>query len=50
MEKKKRIKELRKEIRYENKRMECCGYGGSDLRYLWSLEKELEELLNEEEE
>ena len=36
-----RIEELKKEIEYEYRRMDCCGYGSSDLRYLWALEEEV---------
>lgn len=38
---KKRIKELKNEIKYEKKKMKCCAYGSSDLRYLYGLEQEL---------
>ena len=40
-----RIKELQEEIDYEKRKMEVCGYGSSDIRYLDGLEEELEELL-----
>ena len=43
---KKRIEDLKKEIRYEKKKMECCGCGKSDLMYLRTLEQELETLKN----
>lgn len=43
---KKRIKELKNQIKYENRKMQVCGYGKSDLRYLYSLENELEDLNN----
>lgn len=42
---KNRIKELQEEIEYEERKMEVCGYGSSDLRYLDGLKEELEELL-----
>lgn len=48
MSKVERIKELRKEINYEKRKMKVCAYGTSDLRYLYGLEQELEELLNKE--
>ena len=40
----KRIKELENEIAYEEKKLECCGYGKSDLMYLEGLKYELGEL------
>ena len=40
----KRIEELKKEIRYEKRKMKCCAYGKSDLMYLYGLEEELKEL------
>lgn len=43
-----RIKELKKEINYEKRKMKVCAYGGSDLKYLYSLEAELNELLEKE--
>lgn len=39
-----RIKELKKQIRYEKRRMNYCAYGKSDLMYLYGLEEELKEL------
>lgn len=39
-----KISELKKKIRYEERKMQVCGYGKSDLRYLYGLEKELQEL------
>ena len=45
----KRIEELKKEIAYEKKRLECCAYGKSDLIYLGQLQQELEELTESEE-
>lgn len=45
MTKSEKIQALRKEIRYEKRKMNCCGYGKSDLYYLMGLENELEELL-----
>ena len=41
---KERMKELKKQIRYEKRKLSCCGYGKSDLMYLWALEEELKEL------
>ena len=38
---KKRIKELKKEIEYQKRKLKCCAYGKSDLMYLWALEEEL---------
>ena len=40
-----RIKKLRKEINYEKRKMKVCAYGSGDLKYLWRLENELTELL-----
>lgn len=40
----KRIKELKKQIKYEKNKMKVCAYGKSDLMYLYGLEQELEEL------
>lgn len=40
------IEELKKEIEYEEKRLDVCGYGTSDLYYLESLKNRLEELEN----
>lgn len=44
-----RIKQLKKQINYEKRKMKVCAYGSSDLRYLWGLETELEELLKQKE-
>lgn len=41
---KKKISELKKQIRYEERKMQVCGYGSSDLKYLYGLAKELQEL------
>ena len=38
------IKKLKKEIKYEEKRMLCCAYSKSDLMYLCGLETRLAEL------
>lgn len=40
----KRIEDLKKEIRYEKRKMKCCACGKSDLMYLYGLEEELKEL------
>ena len=40
----KRIKELKKQIKYEKNKMKVCAYGKSDLMYLYGHEQELEEL------
>lgn len=40
------IKKLKKEIEYEEKRLNVCGYGTKDLYYLESLKNRLEELEN----
>ena len=48
MSKTKKIKELKRQINYEKRKMKVCAYGTSDLRYLYGLEQELEELLNKE--
>ena len=45
-ESKKRIAELKNEIKYEKRKMKCCGYGKSDLMYLYGLEEELKDLKN----
>lgn len=45
----KRINELNDEIKYEEEKLKCCGYGKSDLLYLEGLKEklvELEELLD----
>lgn len=39
-----RAEELEKEIEYEEKKMNVCGYGSSDLVYLDGLYEELEEI------
>ena len=39
-----KIEDLLNEIEYEERRMECCAYGKSDLAYLESLKEELAEL------
>lgn len=49
MNKSERIKELKRQINYEKRKMRVCAYGTSDLRYLYGLEEELKELQNEEE-
>lgn len=41
---KEKITKLKKEIRYEKRKMNVCAYGTSDLRYLYGLESELEDL------
>ena len=41
---KEKITKLKKEIRYEKKKMNVCAYGTSDLRYLYGLESELADL------
>lgn len=43
---KKRIAELKSEIRYEKRKMNCCAYGKSDLIYLDGLRQELKDLEN----
>lgn len=40
------IEKLKKEIEYEEKRLNVCGYGTKDLYYLESLKNRLEELEN----
>ena len=44
---KKRIAQLKSNIRYEKRKMKCCAYGKSDLMYLYGLEQELESLENQ---
>ena len=39
-----KIEDLLNEIEYEERRMECCAYGKSDIAYLESLKEELSEL------
>ena len=39
-----RIEELEKEIEYEEKKLDICAYGTSDLMYIEGLKSELEEL------
>ncbi len=39
-----KIKELKKEINYEKRKMRVCAYGKSDIYYLSSLENKLEQL------
>lgn len=46
----KRIEDLKYEIKYEKRKMKCCGCNKSDLMYLYGLEEELEELENQFEE
>lgn len=41
-----RIKELKVEIEYEENKLDCCGFGTSDLMYIESLKNELHELNN----
>lgn len=41
---KEKITKLKKEIRYEKRKMNMCAYGTSDLRYLYGLESELADL------
>lgn len=43
---KKRIKELKSQIKYEKRKMRVCACGSSDLKYLYGLELELENLNN----
>lgn len=43
----KRITELKSEIRYEKRKMNCCAYGRGDLMYLYGLEQELADLKNQ---
>lgn len=40
----KRIEELQDMIDYENRKLEVCGYGTSDLLYIEGLQEELQEL------
>lgn len=40
----KRIEELQDMIDYENRKLEVCGYGTSDLLYIEGLKEELQEL------
>lgn len=40
----KRIEELQDMIDYENRKLEVCGYGNSDLLYIEGLKEELQEL------
>lgn len=40
----KRIEELQDIIDYEEKKLEVCGYGTSDLLYIEGLKEELQEL------
>lgn len=42
-----RMEELKEEIEYEYRRMDCCGYGSSDLRYVDRLEDDLANLAKE---
>lgn len=41
-----KISNLKREIRYENKKLSCCAYGKSDLIYLDGLRQELKDLEN----
>lgn len=41
-----RIKALRRKIRYEKRKIQCCAYGKTDIYYLISLEEQLHELLH----
>ena len=47
MKNKREIRTLKKQIRYEEKRMNVCGYGRSDLLYLYILKEKLAKLENE---
>lgn len=47
MSKTEKIKELKRQINYEKRKMKVCAYGSSDLRYLYGLEEELRELSKE---
>lgn len=42
-----RVAELQYEIKYEQNKMKYCGYGKSDLMYLYGLKEELEALENQ---
>ena len=44
MTKQQKIRELKKQIRYEEKKLEICGYGTSDLMYIEGLYNDLAEL------
>lgn len=44
-----KIEKLRKQIEYEERKLDACGYGSSDLQYLEGLYAELESLESEEE-
>ena len=46
MSSKQKIKELKRQIRYEEKRISCCAYGKSDLLHLYSLKEELDKSKN----
>lgn len=39
----KKIKELKRQIKYEERKMKVCGYGKSDIYYVESLKEELQE-------
>ena len=39
-----RMEELEEEIEYEEKKLDVCAYGSSDLKYLYGLKDEYEEL------
>ena len=43
------IKNMEKQIEYENRKLEVCGYGKSDLAYIDELESELEDLKEKQE-
>lgn len=45
-----KINELKKEIKYEEKKMKICGYGKSDIYYLEDLKEQLQEYENRLEE
>lgn len=45
-----RIKELKEEIAYEEKKLECCAYGKRELLYLEELKEELARLESESDE
>lgn len=45
----KKIRDLKKQIKYEEEKLKCCANGKKDLFYLLALEQELEDLEDLEE-
>lgn len=42
-----KVMELPKQIKYENQKLDVCGYGSSDLKFIYELQEEFEEVFEE---